>query len=71
MSQNSDNLVSMIEQETDRRIKIYYDFKPGSQECQVPPFTLKNAWHVIYLSLTMIGLFTWAAVFLFPAYFPG
>ncbi len=71
MNTHLDDHTSMIQQETDRRIDIYYDFKPGSNQCEVAPFTLKNAWHVVYLSLAMIGLFTWAAMSIFPSYFPS
>ncbi len=61
---------SMIEEETNRRIDIYYDYNPGTPACEVEPFTMKHAWHGIYLSLAMIGLFAWAAISIFPAYFP-
>lgn len=71
MKQRSDDYTSMIEQETNRRIGIYYDFKPGSPECEVKPFTLKQACHAVYLSVVLIGLFAWAATSIFPAYFPG
>ena len=70
MTQPADDHTSMIEQETNRRIGIYYDFKPGSEQCEVKPFTLKHACHSIYLSLAMVGLFAWAAISVFPAYFP-
>ena len=70
MAQSSDDHTSMIEKETNRRISIYYDFNPGSPQCEVEPFTLKHAWHGVYLSLAMVALFAWAAVSVFPAYFP-
>jgi hypothetical protein len=71
MKQTRDDHVSMIEKETNRRIAIYYDYAPGTPECKVPPFTFKHAWHSIYLTLFLIGLFAWAAVSVFPSYFHG
>ena len=69
MEKSIDDHVSMIEEETKRRIDIYYDYMPGSEECKVKPFTLKNFWHTIYLSVFLIGLYVWGAVSIFPSYF--
>jgi len=71
MTRSADDYASMIEKETNHRISIYYDYKPGDPQCPVPPFTLKQAGHSIYLSLVLIGLFAWGAISVFPAYFPG
>jgi hypothetical protein len=71
MSQTIGDQTSMIEKETNRRIGIYYDYHPGTPQCEVRPFSLKHAWHSVYLSIVLIGLFAWAAASVFPKYFHG
>ncbi len=64
------DLTRMIEEETNKRISQYYDFKPGTMECAVRPFTTKDAWPAIFLAAIMVVLFLWGAVGLFPPIFP-
>ena len=71
MKENTEKLVTMIEDETRKRIDTYYDFLPGSPECEITPFTLKHAFPAVYLSLILIALFVWSAISVFPRYFPG
>jgi hypothetical protein len=63
--------MELIEKETDKRIDIYHDFKPGTQEAEVTPFTLKQASHAVYFILILVALFVWGAVSIFPRYFPN
>jgi hypothetical protein len=71
LKKKTEQLVGMIEDETKKRIDTYYDFLPGSSECEITPFTLKHAFPAVYLSLILIVLFVWSAVSVFPRYFPG
>lgn len=70
MSKESEDLTAIIEMETNKRINQYYDFKPGSPDCSVKPFTPKDALLAVYLSAAMVALFAWGAMSVFPSYFP-
>ncbi len=70
MSEKLD-LTTLIEIETNKRISQYYDFKPGTAECAVKPFTTRDAWPAVFLAAVMVVLFLWGAVDVFPTYFPG
>ena len=71
MPAKSDDLASMIEIETQRRIDIYHDFSPGTSECEVEPFTIQKIIPAIIFSFLLIGLFIWGGVVIFPKYFPS
>jgi Mn-dependent DtxR family transcriptional regulator len=71
LKEKTENIEAMIEEETRKRIDTYYDFLPGSPECEITPFTLKHAFPAVYFSVILIALFVWSAVSVFPRYFPG
>ena len=69
MTGKFEDTATFIKEETERRIDIYYDFMPGTEHCDVQPFTMKNFRHTIYLSIILVGMFIWGAVSVFPSYF--
>ncbi|MCF8066948.1 MAG: hypothetical protein K9L30_00025 [Desulfobacterales bacterium] len=71
MSNKTDDLVTMINNETKKRIEIYYDFGPGTDACEVTPFTIQKIIPAVLFSVLLVGLFIWGGVIIFPKYFPG
>ena len=71
MANRSDDLIRMIESETEKRIEIYHDFAPGTSRCEITPLTTRNLIPAVIFSLILIGIFVWGGVFIFPKYFPG
>jgi len=64
------DFTEMIKEEAVRRAKIYYDFAPGTEQCEVKPLTWRGLIPAIVGCLILIGLLMWAAWGIFPAYFP-
>jgi len=71
MPAKSDDLASMIEIETQRRIDIYHDFSPGTSECEVEPFTIQKNYTGYYFLIFTYWLIHLGGVFIFPKYFPS
>lgn len=63
--------MDMITNETKKRISIYHDLGPGTENCEVKPITLKTLVPSFYFTLGLVALFIWGALSVYPSYFPN
>ncbi len=48
-----DSTDKTFDEELERRLDIYYDYKPGSPECPIKPLTLKGLMPAIIIAVLL------------------
>jgi len=65
-----ENQEQIFEDELQRRLEIYYDFKPGTDECPITPLTTKGLIPAIVVS-AVLTIYLIAAMVGFQAFYPS
>jgi len=66
-----DDLTEMIKTESVKRANEYYEYSPGTDQCEVPPMTVKAVIPGLIAVGLMIILLLIGAFAIFPIYYPN